>query len=460
MSSRRLLVLTGVVVLLFAFIFLFERKMPTTGERQQKGELYWDLPENQVESIRLERGNETVELAKQGDNWRLVRPEAYPADSFAVSDLSSQLADLKKPEGESSAEGKPEDYGLAKPSAKATFVWKDPKTPARKESRTLEFGLDIPGMELTAARVAGTSRILFVHASVAAAVRKPADDFKSKEVFGGSSVDVSGVDVARGRGRLTLAKKGGIWWLEQPISDLADRDTADRLANDLSSLRVTEFVPRAQAADLSALGLAPPVYRVTLTDAKGGGRTLDLGSTRSDGNSVYGAHEGQVFTVPNSIVDDLSKEVESFRDKRLVRFERSEVAGISTSSRGKGHVFGRQQAGWSVDGRAMLASAADDLMTAILDLESKSLVDDAPLTALAARPAEAEIEIRLSAGPPWKISLYPFRGDLAAVVSRRPGAFAVAGDAAGKLLDAVEKAATAPAVTPAVTPAAARTPGK
>jgi hypothetical protein len=123
-------------------------------------------------------------------------------------------------------------------------------------------------------------------------------------------------------------------------------------------------------------------------------------------------------------------------------------------------VFGRQQAGWSVDGRAMLASAADDLMTAILDLESKSLVDDAPLTALAARPAEAEIEIRLSAGPPWKISLYPFRGDLAAVVSRRPGAFAVAGDAAGKLLDAVEKAATAPAVTPAVTPAAARTPGK
>src|SRR4029453_17103265 len=184
MSSRRLLVLPGAGVALFAFIFLFERTAPTTGERQQKGELYWDLPEDQVESIRLERGNETVELAKQGDTWRLVRPEAYPADGFAVSDLSSQLADLKKPEGESSAGGKPEHYGLSKPSAKATFVWKDPKTPARKESRTLEFGLDIPGMDLTAARVAGTSRILFVPASVAAAVRKPTAEFKRKAGFG------------------------------------------------------------------------------------------------------------------------------------------------------------------------------------------------------------------------------------------------------------------------------------
>ena len=451
MSSRRLLILTGVVVALFAFIFLFERKMPTTAEREQKGELYWDLPEGQVDSILLTRSNETVELTKQGESWRLVRPEAYPADSFTASDLASQLADLKKPQGESAAEGKAEDYGLAKPAAKATFGWKDPKTPTRKESRTLEFGLDIPGTDLTAARAAGTSEILFVPASLAAAVRKPADDFKSKEVFGGAATEITGVDVARGRGRMALTNKSGIWWLEQPISDLADRDAVDRLTNDLSSLRVTEFVPRAQAADLAALGLAPPAYRVMLTDAKGGRRMLDLGSTRSDGNTLYGAHEGQVFTVANSVVDDLSKEAEAFRDKRLVRFERSEVSGIMTSSGGKRRVFARQQAGWSLDGRAMLASAADDLMTAILDAESNSFLDDAPPTAFAARPADVEIEVRLAAGPPWKVSLYPFRGEFAAVVARRPGALAVTRDAVAKITDAIEKAAAAPAATPVPT---------
>lgn len=457
MSSRKLLILTGVVVVLFGFILFFERRMPTTSEREQKGELYWDLPEDRVESILLTHGGDTVELVKSGDSWKLVRPETYPADSFAASDLASQLADLKNPGGESGGEGKPEGYGLVKPSAKATIVWKDPKKPGKKESRTLEFGIDIPGTDLTAARVPGASKILFVPAGLATAVRKPADDFKSKEVFGGASLDVASIDVARGRGRLTLAKRNGIWWLEQPISDLADRDVADRLSNDLGSLRVTEFVPRAQASDLSALGLAPPAYRITLTDGKGARHALDLGSTRSDGNSVYAAHEGQVFTIGNSLVDDLSKEAEGFRDKRLIRFERSDVAGITTSTGGgKPRVFGRQQAGWSLGGKAVLASVADDLMTAILDVESKSLLDDAPLAAFSARPAETEIEIRMAAGPPWKISIYPFRGEFAAVVSRRPDAFAVSRDAVEKLRAAIEKAAAAPAVTPIPTPTAGK----
>jgi hypothetical protein len=454
MSSRKLLVLTGVVVALFAFIFLIERKMPTTSERDQKGELYWDLPEGQVDSIRLEREGGVVELAKSADSWRLLRPETYPADTFAASDLASQLADLKKPTGESGAEGEPERYGLAKPAAKATFGWHDPKKPGERHSRTLEFGVDIPGTDVTAARVAGQSEILFVPASLAAMVKKPADDFKSKDVFG-PSLDVAGIDVARGRGRLTLVKKNAIWWLEQPIADLADRDVADRFAGDLSTLRVTEFVPRAQAADLSALGLAPPVYRITLIDTKGVKHALDLGSTRSDGNSVYAARDGQVFTVANSLVDDLSKEAVAFRDKRLVRFERSDVQGITASVGSKRRAFSRQQAGWSLDGRTVLAGRADDVMSAILDVEGRSFVDDAPLTAFAARPAEVELEVRLTAGPPWKVSLHPFRGGLAAVVSGRPGAFAVGRDAVAKLTEAIEKAGAAPEVTPSPTPTAA-----
>lgn len=452
MSSRKLLVLTGVVVALFAFIFLFERKMPTTSEREQKGDLYWDLPEDRVESIRLEHGGEIVELAKSGESWKLVKPELYPADAFTASDLSSQLADLKKPAGESPTEGKPEDYGLAKPAAKATFAWTDPKKPSVKSSRTLEFGLDIPGTDVTAARVVGEPRILFVPASVAASVRKGADAFKSKDVFGGASLDATGIDVAHGRGRLVLAKKNGIWWIEQPISDLAARDVADRIAGDLSSLRVTEFVPKAQAADLASLGLSPPLFRVTITDSKGGRNVLDLGSTRSDGNSIYASRQGQVFTVANSTVDDLSKEATAFREKRLVRFDRGDVQAIETTIGPVRHSFARKQAGWSIDGRALIASAADDLLTAISDVESKSFLDDAATKVVLERPAEWTINLRTTPGPGWTVKLSPFRGDFSATVSGRPGAFAVGKDAADRLREAIEKAAAPP-----VTSAPART---
>jgi hypothetical protein len=452
MSSRKLLVLTAVVAALFAFIYFFERKIPTTSERAEKGELYWDLPETRVERIVLEHGGDTVELVKAGESWRLARPDAYPADTSAASDLSGELADLKKPAGESPEEAKPEDYGLAEPRAKVTFVWTEPGAPAKKLSRSLEFGLDIPGTDLTAARVAGGPEILFVPASLAAAVRKGADDFRSREVFGGSSGDVMVMEVARGRGRLVLARKGGIWWIEEPVADLADRDAADRLAGDLSALRVTEFLPKSQAGDLAALGLAPPSFRVTLTDARGVKSVLDIGSTRSDGNAVYAASQGQVFTVGNTIVEDLSKEVTTLRDKRLVRFERSDVTGIDASGGSTRHAFARKASGWTVDGRNLLAGAADDLMTAILDVESKSILDAAAVGALSVRTPDWTIDVRLAAGPGWSVKLTPFRGEFAATVSRRPGAFAVSREAADRLRVAIEKAGAAPAVTSGPTP--------
>jgi hypothetical protein len=448
MSSRKLLVLTGVVALLFAFIFFFERKMPTTSELQEKGEMYWDLPEDRVEKIVLERGSDVVELVKAGGSWRLSRPDPYPADTSAASDLATQLADLKKPGGESPEGAKPEDYGLAKPAGKVTFVWTEPSAPGKKLSRTIEFGLDIPGTDLTAARVVGRPEILFVPASLAAGVRKSADDFRSKDVFGVTAADLTGVEVDRGRGKLVLARKEGIWWIEEPISDLADRDLADRLAGDLASLRVTEFLPKSAAADLAALGLASPTFRVTLTDAKGSKNVLDIGSTRSDGNAVYALRQGQVFTVANSIVEDLSKEVTALRDRRLVRFERADVTGLDTIIGSTRHAFARKQTGWTVDGRTLLAGEADDLMTAILDAESKSILDDGSAAQLAGRPADWTIEVRLARRAGWSVNLRPFRGDVAATVSRRPGAFVVSTDAASRLRGAIEKAAAPPTFTP------------
>ena len=57
---------------------------------------------------------------------------------------------------------------------------------------------------MTAARVPGRPEILFVPAGLAAGVRKSADDFRSKDVFGVTAADLTGVEVDRGRGRLAL----------------------------------------------------------------------------------------------------------------------------------------------------------------------------------------------------------------------------------------------------------------
>lgn len=437
MSPRKILLLTFLVALLFAFILLFERKMPTTSEAAQKKDLVWDLPEDQVELLRIEHPGVSVELKKTGTAWRLTRPEAYPADVVTAGDLATQLAKLRRAGGDS-ADAKPEDYGLAAPTAKATLGWKDPANPTRHLSRTLEFGVDIPGTDATAARVAGTTHVLFVPASVAASARKGPDDFKSKDVFGGSPGEVAKVDIERGRGRVSLSRKNGVWWLSQPVVDLADGDFSQKFVDELVGLRALEFVSAGDRQNLATFGLLPPLYRVTISDGKAP-VSVELGATRSDGNSVYARRESQVFTVSSAVVEDLSKEAVVFREPRLVRFDRMAITGLDGTFGTEKFALQKKDSAWSSATANVPAPAADDLMTALLDLKSRNFLDETAAAALKSRPASATIEVK-TAAETWTITLFPARGDAQALVTGRPGAFQLSADAVDRLRSAFVRA--------------------
>ena len=454
MSPRKVVFLTVTVVLLFGFILLFERRMPTTEESERKQNLIWELPQDSIESLELSNAGSVIELTKGEKNtWRLTKPEAYAADAGTVSDLLSQLSSLKRSGGDSS-EAKPEDYGLQNPTAKATFVWKEASKAAKKQTRTLEIGLEIPGTDSTAARVAGKNAVVFVSTSLANAIKKSANDFKSKDVFGGSSWDMTRLEVERGRGRLSLVKKNTTWWLQQPFSDLADGDFVGRLIGELTGLRVTEFLGSEDQQNLASMGLSPPVYRVTLSDAKGPGATVDFGATRADGNSLDARRETQVFAVSNTALEDLSKEAVAFREPHLVRFDRLSISQLEGTFGRTAFALTRQEGGWSLRGGGpLLASAADDLLTALLDLKSKSFQEESEAKALGGREPAATVTVKLSEGEPWMLRFYPHRGDTQATVSGRPGAFLLAGNTPPTLEEAFRKASSAAAPTPVPTPA-------
>ncbi|HEY6049869.1 MAG TPA: DUF4340 domain-containing protein, partial [Thermoanaerobaculia bacterium] len=359
-----------------------------------------------------------------------------------------------------SAEARPEDYGLSpaeKTSAtpapgtsrppsspRATIVWKDPEHASRRLSRTIEFGVDIPGTDASAARVTGGSTVIFVPSTLAVAVRKKADDFKSRDVFGGAGGEVGALDIERGRGRVSLGKRKGVWWLSQPVTDLADGDFAQRLVDELTGLKAVDFVSGVDRANLATLGLAPPLYRATLASGQGKSAlstAVEFGATRSDGNTVYARREGQVFTVSSSIVEDLSKEAVAFREPRLVRFDRANVSGVDGAFGAEKFSIERKDAGWVAGGKPVPASIADDLMSAVLDIKSRNFLEEGAAGALKARPSTGSLTIRLAGNDQWTVSLYPVRADTQALVSGRPGAFWVSGDPSRTLLAQFRKAA-------------------
>jgi len=451
MSPRKLLVLTAVVLLLFGFIILFERKMPSTSQKQEKGDVVWEIPQDRIETIRLEHAGLTVELKQTAERaahiWKMTKPEAYPADAGVAGDVASQLARLRRA-GNETAEAPPESYGFKSPSGKATVVWTEEGEEKKHLSRTLEIGIDIPGTDAVAARVAGTDRVFFVPTSVAGAVKKNPDEFKSKEVFGGSGTEAARLDVDRGRGRLSLSQKNGVWWITQPLSDLADGEAAQRLMGDLTGLKVLDFLPAAERQNLASLGLAPPLYRITMSDAKAPGTVVDFGSTRSDGNSVYARRESQVFTVPSSITEEVSKEAVAFREPRLVRFDRARVASLSGVFGPTRIVLEQKAGGWTAAGKPVAANAVQDLFSAISDIKSRAFLDDAEAAALASREPAATVTVKGPADE-WILRFYAGSAQNRATVTARPGAFDLVKDPAPDLQAAFQKAAVPLQATPA-----------
>ena len=449
MSPKKLIALTAVVAALFAFIVLVERKMPTTAERERKGDLYWDIPADKVERLALTRGAESLEFQRvDATHWKMIKPQKYPAESFAVSSLVSDLAALKRAGGEGT-EAKPADYGLEKPVASATFDWTDPDDPKARKTRTVEFGSEVPGTDLVSARLAGTQKVLFVPSAVLTSVKKNTEDFLSKDVFGEAASELSKIEILRGRGKLTLARKNGAWWLAEPMSDLADAQEADRLAGQLAALRAREFV--RGGVDLAAQGLNPPLFHVAVTDSKGVVSAVDFGATRSDGNAVYALRDGQVLVVDREIVDDLSKEAVAFRTNRLVDFNRADVTSLDGTFGKTVIALTQKDGGWSAGGHAILAGAGDDVVSAILDAQSKGYLDEADAKALTS--PTATVTVKTKAPPPWVVTLYARDGGAAAKVSGRPGAFAVDPALAGTLEAAFQRATSPP-------PTAAPTKGK
>lgn len=440
MSPKKLILLTAVVAALFAFIVLFERKMPTTADRERKGDLYWDIPAEKIDRLEISRGEEKVEFRRaNGASWRMVRPQKYPAETFAVSGVVTDLAALRRSGGDG-AEARPADFGLEKPVAVAVFEWADPDDPKSRKTRTVEFGSGVPGTDIVSARLAGTEKILFVPNSVLTGLQKNVDEFLSKDVFGGSASDVSRIEILRGRGRLVLIRKNGAWRLTEPVADLADTPEADRLAGQLTALRAREFV--RGGVDLTAQGLNPSLFHVTVTDSKGAATAVDFGSTRSDGDSVYALREGQVLLVDREIMDDLSKETVAFRSSRLVEFNRSDVTALEGAFGPASFVLTQKDGGWSAGGHAILAGAADDLETALLDLKSSAFLEEADAKALPA--PDATVTVKTKTGETWVLTFHARGEGVAAKVSGRLGAYGVEAGVPGQLEAAFRKAATPP----------------
>jgi Domain of unknown function (DUF4340) len=444
MTLRRLGLLTGILALLLAFILILERRIPTTQERLDRGDVLWQVDEPRIVKIEIMRDGAALEFSRTpASDWRMVRPESYPADSGSLSAL---VFDLARParEGEAPAAANEPDYGLVAPRAVVTITTKEEKG-KRAEVHTVSIGKEIPGTDTVAARVKGENRTVFVRSNLATELVKPVDAYKSKKVFQATLSDVSQVTILRGRGRLDFEKRNDAWWMTRPAADLAASAQVTRLLEDILAANVVEFV-KISKADLAGDGLAPAIYTVTITASKKPA-TLEIGATRADGKSVYARSSEQTFAMDATLTDELSKEADAYRETKVARFEAPSVRELEWKSGETSRSLKKDGSDWKEGGKTIPATAVDDVLSAIASLDAKDFLGAPATRDLESRTETASWKVGLASGGSISVSVRPESpGRVAAKVSDRPEALLLPSGDLDKVVAAVKRlpAATAP----------------
>jgi hypothetical protein len=380
MSTRKLLVLTGVFLALLAFVVLWERHQPTSEEKAKARKRLLDVDAKEVARLVVERPDQQkLELARKDGRWVLEGPKGGAADAVTADGLVADLARLDLL-GETRTGFDPKEYGLDAPKAKVTLTMKD------GSARTVLFGAPIPGADATAAAEGG--RLGSVRFAPIAQLTKPYDEYRSKSLVDVPSAEVTRVTVARGPNRVVAVRvPGGGWTLEQPVQDLASGPFVDQLLADLAGVRAGEF-PSVGPADLPRIGLAPPASEVVLEKGSEVVSRIAFGAAKADAaGKLFASRDGVVMVVDDRAQESLGKELSAFREAKLLPLDTWLVTRVAFESPASRAGAEKVEGTWRSAGREIEAKAAEDLLDRLSRAEVRRFVPTRDLATVGLAPA-------------------------------------------------------------------------
>lgn len=349
MRPRTLLILLAVVLGLGAFIWFYERELPSSEEREALGKRVLSFKKEEVTGLTLESSKGTVRLERQalaekaatkeeeGEDgegeeeaeplaeWRIVRPLQARADTFAVDQLLNSIAGLEKTR--TLEDVKPAAVGLDKPRATVRLKTEDGE-------KVLRLGAEVPpGGSLVAALEGEKGTAYVVSDTILADVDRAPGEWRDRRMLQAENDDIQRITLTGGPGGpVVLVRKQDGFWIEKPLADRADKDMVDGLLSDLTGLTAERFVDGARP--LGELGLAPPRQVVEVV-AKGAAPVrVALGTplpaeAAPEGQAVgelsYARVGETLFEVRTRLGESIQRSADEWRAPQLSAFEVHDV---------------------------------------------------------------------------------------------------------------------------------------
>ncbi len=228
-----------------------------------------DLMAFQVDDVKkliiAHDNGQTVEIDRDGDNWKIVKPAPYPADDTAVRTALSTLVNARASDFVADAPGNVNQYGLEKPHLTATVVLKS----GEQQSMLFGFKQNEQGKSGIYVRRGERAPVYAVAGYVMTSLDKSMLDLRDRTIVKVDPETVQSVIVKNSDGDFTLKRAGTDWnVIAGGKTTEADVPVVERLLNQLRDLKATSIIadpmPSAQP-----FGLDNPALELTLVGKNG-----------------------------------------------------------------------------------------------------------------------------------------------------------------------------------------------
>lgn len=204
-----------------------------------------------IDHIEIATKDQTITLAKQGEDWQLTAPLTARADFSAVDGVLGSLDSAQMKSIVSENGGDLKTYGLDKPDITVHLG-----------TGSSQAGLAIgksAGEGALYARDLSRPLVFTVESSLADALKKSPSDLRVKDLFDARSFNTTHVEINRGGTTMVFDKQGENWKQTAPTAKAADATKMDALLSALTNVRANSFVDTTKDT-----GLDKPELTATL----------------------------------------------------------------------------------------------------------------------------------------------------------------------------------------------------
>ena len=343
----------------------------------------------EVVRIEIQRPEETIVLLETDEGW-LLEESGFEASRSMVNRVKHQLHDLNARATVLEQPEEPALYGLGAQAIQVRVVM--------REGGVIEFLAGDPNPSSVSYYIQPLpgERIYTVKKSAVDFYSFTLDEFRERRFASFDAQDVDSIEAELpGKKRVKLIRVSEhLWELVEPVNMRASRDKARSLMGRISGLKAREFtqeIAEGSGSELAIYDLEPPRAKISLSFGSREPLVLRVGRPVSDDPEEELAYmqlegEGTIYTARQGLLEEYGQDAESYRLKRFMRMEGSDVVALQVSLKAEsedqpsGEVTLRKGvSSWEwVDGQPVPGSTPERVATRVAGVRAQDVVSEEP----------------------------------------------------------------------------------